>query len=183
LAKINLKKLRFVIKLVFGISVFFNLAYVSARIPATALAQNGSRIKVSIEGVATNQDPIEAYSISGGITSSSGGPVNFEDLSITKGIDKTTPKLALKVAEGSHPKLVDLNIYTVANNVETLFLTIRLDMDVRITASNVIADPTKALTSPIETVKFCYQRITYTYRIPEVQGSLIFTYDRMQSCF
>jgi len=138
-------------------------------------SQNRSRIRVV---VGVNSTPLEAYSFTGGILVSSSGAITAEDLSITKGIDNTTPLLSLMVANGVHAPSVTLSLYTVdANNVETLFLTI-LMTNVAITAVNPTTDSTKALTSPIETVNFNYSMITYTYHIPGVPGTLEFCYDR-----
>jgi hypothetical protein len=176
-------KERFVIKLALAILLLLKPVSGNGSIVVSPQSQNGSRIRVVLTGINTNSDPLEASSLFGGILNvtggSSSGAIAVEDLSITKAIDKTTPQLSLRVANGAPITTVTLKVYSVdANNVETLFLTITLT-DVHIVAVNPMTDTTKALSSPIETVKLHYCGITYSYFVPGLPppGHLDFTYD------
>lgn len=155
--------------------------------PNEAFSQNQqleSRIRVTITGVPGGgpSNTIEAYGYSGGMLASQSGTPTFEDLSITKAIDKATPVLAQKVAQGSRFSDAKIEVFRFdpTTQVETLYLTISMTK-VRITSSKPTADSFKSLSSAAEQISLCYSGITYRYKFPG--GDKVFFYDRLiQSC-
>jgi type VI protein secretion system component Hcp len=146
-----------------------------------------SRIRVTIPGVPGGglSNTIDAYGYSGGILLSPSGSPTFEDFSITKGIDKATPLLSQKVAQGINfggGNQIKVEVYRVdpTTQVETLFLKITMT-GVRITSCKPAADSLSSLSSAKEQMTLCYGKITYEYRRPG-EASIIFMYDRMISC-
>jgi type VI protein secretion system component Hcp len=141
-----------------------------------------SRIRVTVPGVPGGgpSNTIEAYGYSGGILQSPSGTLTFEDFSITKAIDKATPILSQKVAQGSRfMNDVKVEVYRFDPNtqVETLYLTISMTK-ARITSSKLAADNLKSLSSAAEQISLCYSGITYRYKFP-VTGDKVFVYDRL----
>lgn len=170
-------------------SVFLLIVFSHGR-QGAALGQNQqpeSRIRVTLPGIPGGglSGAIDAYGYSGGIVGAvPPQSLTLEDLSFTKGIDKATPILSQKVADGSTISNAKVEVYRVDPNtqIETLYLRITMPK-VRVTSSSPALDTSKSLSSAVEQMTLCYTAITYTYKFPTPPGDKVFNYDRhIQSC-
>lgn len=83
---------------------------------------------------------------------------SFQDLVITKELDKASPKLAVYCADGSHIKEVVVELCRAAGSDKLKYMEFKL--------SNVIVSSVSVNGSdgiPVETIKFNYGKIEWTY--------------------
>jgi type VI secretion system secreted protein Hcp len=80
-------------------------------------------IEVLSFGAGISQPTSAVASTAGGATS---GRANFQDLTITKLVDKATPKLALACADGTHIKEITLELYRAGGGSKVKYMTYKL---------------------------------------------------------
>lgn len=117
-----------------------------------------------------HKDWIEVISFGGGITqptsavaSTAGGATSgrasFSDVSISKLVDKATPKLALACADGTHIKEITLELFRASGSSKVKYMTYKL--------SNCIVSTWTPNGSkddlPSEHVSFNFGKIELTY--------------------
>ncbi|MDH5384767.1 MAG: type VI secretion system tube protein Hcp [Candidatus Aminicenantes bacterium] len=88
------------------------------------------------------------------------GNVAMNDFSLTKEIDKATPKIGGEITEGKHFDSIEI-IVCKAGNEKNWFYKIKLD---KVVATSVISE---GGIRPVETVTFRYEKLTWEYKPPD----------------
>lgn len=113
-------------------------------------------IEVLSFGAGIAQPASAVASTAGGATS---GRASFSDLSITKLVDKATPKLALACADGTHIKEITLELFRAGGSCKVKYMTYKL--------SNCIITSWQPDTGkgelPAEHVAFNFGKVEWTY--------------------
>ncbi len=115
-------------------------------------------IEVLSYGFGINQPTSATASSSGGATAER---ANFQDFSITKALDKASPKLAQACADGSHIKEITLTLNRAGGD-KVKYMEYKLSECV-VSAYHDGGSSGGSETLPIETVAFNYGKITWTY--------------------
>jgi type VI secretion system secreted protein Hcp len=114
-------------------------------------------IEVLSYGVGIQQPASAAAGSSGGATAER---ANFQDFSITKALDKASPKLALACADGTHIKQITLELCRAGGDKVKY-------MDYKLTnciiSSYHDGGSSGGENLPVETVTFNYGKIEWTY--------------------
>lgn len=168
------------IALVATLSVVLLLGVVVTRSPDAEVHAQGAAVDFflkidGIEGEATHElhrGEIEVLSWSWGATNSSSalgsgggaGKANFQDLSITKTVDKASPKLMLYCAQGKHIPSATLTVRRGGGE----FMKIEMS-NVLISSFKVAGD--RATGAPTNEVRLRFSRVVITTFVQNADGS------------
>jgi type VI secretion system secreted protein Hcp len=115
-------------------------------------------IEVLSYGLGIQQPASATASSSGGATAER---ANFQDFSITKALDKASPKLALASADGTHIKQITLELCRAGGD-KVKYMEYKLTNCI-ISSYHDGGSSGGAETLPVETVTFNYGKIEWTY--------------------
>ncbi|HUJ90859.1 MAG TPA: type VI secretion system tube protein Hcp [Syntrophorhabdales bacterium] len=115
-------------------------------------------IEVLSYGLGIQQPASATASSSGGATSER---ANFQDFSITKALDKASPKLALACADGTHIASITLELCRAGGD-KLKYMEYKLTNCI-ISSHHDGGSSGGAETLPVETVTFNYGKIEWTY--------------------
>lgn len=97
------------------------------------------------------------------------GQADFDDFLIVKWVDKSSPKLCVACADGTHIPEVTLELCHAGGN-KYKFMEIQLS-DCIVTAYRIVGSVQGGETRPLEEVAFCYDKIQWTYTVINPDGS------------
>ena len=100
--------------------------------------------------------------VSGAGSTRASGDARFQDLSVTKWIDKSSPDLMLSACEGKVFPEATLVVRRSAGSNRTTYLTYRLN-DVLVTSATVSGDTGDTSPQPTESVSLNFTKIEYEY--------------------
>lgn len=101
--------------------------------------------------------PVSGVSATGGRT---GGRADFQDLTITKTIDNSTPDLNIKCASGEHVPKIELELCLATGDKHTFM---KYTLEDCIVTSISPGGSTGGETKPLENVSFAYGKIKWEY--------------------
>ncbi len=156
-----------------------SLGLVSSPVPAQAAGGDAFMRVDGIEGEATERNHAKwsnIASFSWGATNSGGlamgggggaGKVQFNQVMVTKTIDKATPKLAQVLAEGRHLAKVEFD-FTRGGRAEFAYLKVTL-MDVTVSTETIAV--ASAADPGVEHVGFNFAKVEIEYKEQKADGS------------
>lgn len=91
----------------------------------------------------------------------SSGRVNHDQFSITKALDKASPKLALACCNGEHIQEIQIELCRATGDKQP-YMNYKLS-DVIVSSVSPLGDATAEESLPLEDVSFSYGKIEWTY--------------------
>ncbi len=124
---------------------------------------------------AKHKDEIDVLAWSWGLTNPGSpgagagrGKANFQDLTVTKFIDKATPDLILACASGKHIEEATLAVRRSGGEKQQLDYIVVKMTEVRVTSVQQLSAGGEA--EPVEDVSFNFTKFTYTYTPQDPRG-------------
>ena len=168
------------IALVATLSVVLVLGVVITKSPVSEVHAQGAAVDFflkidGIEGEATHDahpGEIEVLSWSWGVSNSSSalgsgggtGKANFQDLTITKRVDKATPKLMLYCAQGKHIPSATLTVRRTNGEFMKIEMT-------NVLISSFKTEGDRATGAPTNEIRLRFSRVVVTYFLQNADGS------------